>query len=238
MEQLHTRPGLNGTALKRIACVSMLLDHLGASLLEAGVFRQGVVLGSSLIALDTGLRWAGRLAFPLYCFLLVEGFLHTHSIKRYAGRMLLFAFFSETPFDLAFFRTAFYWQHQNVYWTLTLGIAALALIRRFEQDGVPSMSSLLGAAGLALLAELLCADYGASGVLLIVFLYLTRQDRLRQCLVGGALVAYELPAPLAFIPVWFYNGQRGRCSKLQQWIFYWFYPVHLILLALATNLLF
>lgn len=238
MEQLHTRPSLNGTTLKRIACASMLLDHLGASLLEAGLFRQGVVLGSSLLTLDTVLRWAGRLAFPLYCFLLVEGFLHTHSVKHYAGRTLLFAFISEIPFDLAFFRTPFYWQHQNVYWTLTLGIAALALIRRFEHDGVPTMSSLLGATLLALVAELLCADYGASGVLLIVFLYLTRQERSRQCLVGIALVAYELPAPLAFIPVWFYNGQRGRCGKLQQWFFYWFYPAHLILLALVTNLLF
>lgn len=238
MEHLHTQRPLSGTALKRIACISMLLDHLGASLLEVGVFRQGVSLDSPLFALDTILRWAGRLAFPLYCFLLVEGFLHTHSVKRYAGRLLVFAFLSEIPFDLAFFRTTFYWQHQNVYWTLALGIAALELIRRQEQDGIASLPSLAEAAGLAMLAELLHTDYGASGVLLIVFLYLTRQDRSQQCLVGAALVAYELPAPLAFVPVWFYNGQRGRCSKLQQWIFYWFYPVHLAILALATNLLF
>ena len=89
------RPALSGTALKRLALCSMLLDHLGASCLEAGGFSRPGPISEPLLTLDVCLRWAGRLAFPLYCFLLVEGFLHTHSLRQYAGRMLAFALVSE-----------------------------------------------------------------------------------------------------------------------------------------------
>ena len=85
---------LSGTALKRIACLSMLLDHIGASLLENGLFKQGAFWPGD-VQLDGVLRLVGRLAFPIYCFLLVEGFLHTHDLKKYALRMLGFALISE-----------------------------------------------------------------------------------------------------------------------------------------------
>lgn len=229
-----TRPAFSGTDLKWLALVSMLLDHLGASCLEAGVFARLGQLPQPLLLLDVCLRWAGRFAFPLYCFLLVEGFLHTHSLRRYAGRMLAFAVLSEIPFDLAFFRTPFYWDHQNVYWTLFLGLAALACLQRF---GWRSLPGLLGTVALAALAELLRTDYGALGVLLIAGLFLLRNTRWQQCLFGAVTVSYELPAPLAFLPVYYYNGQRGRCSRPAQWAFYIFYPTHLALLAAVTNLL-
>ena len=82
-----------------------------------------------------------------------------------------------------------------------------------------------------------CTDYHAIGVIIICALYLTRADRKRQCLVGALLFLFELTAPLAFVLVWFYNGQRGACSPLQKKAFYWFYPVHLLVLAGITNLL-
>lgn len=234
MAQLSTRPAFSGVTLKRIACASMFLDHLGASLLEAGALLNAPVPDARLLQLDFILRRCGRIAFPIYCFLLVEGFLHTHDVARYAQRLVLFALLSEIPFDLAFFRTAFYPGHQNVYWTLALGIAALCWLRRHEQDGTVSFSGLLGCVFLAVLAELLRTDYGAVGVLLIATLYLRREDRLWQCLFGGVITAYELPAPLAFAAVYCYNGERGHCGKVQQWVFYWFYPVHLALLAGAV----
>lgn len=238
MVQLSTRPAFSGVTLKRIACISMFLDHLGASLLEAGALLNAPVPDARLLQLDFVLRRFGRIAFPIYCFLLVEGFLHTHDVSRYAQRLVLFALLSEIPFDLAFFRTAFYPGHQNVYWTLALGIAALCWLRRNEQDGTVSFSGLLGCVFLAVLAECLHTDYGAIGVLLIGFLYLLRRDRAAQCFAGGLLVSYELPAPLAFAATYFYNGERGRCGKVQQWVFYWFYPVHLAVLAAAVYILF
>ena len=213
MTTLSQRRTFSGTALKTIACITMLVDHIGASCIEAGILTPGLDAGTlsqdtlsayPLYRLDMVLRFTGRLAFPLFCFLLVEGFVHTHNVKGYLGRLVLFGLLSEVPFDLAFFRTPFDPSAQNVYWTLALAANT---------------------------------DYSAIGVLIICALYLTRADRKRQCLVGAVLFLFELTAPLAFVLVWFYNGQRGACSPLQKKAFYWFYPVHLALLACITNLL-
>ena len=184
------------------------------------------------------LRYIGRLAFPIFCFLAVEGFLHTHDVKKYVRRLLLFGLLSEVPYDLAFFRTPFAPQHQNVYWTLALGVLAMAGLKRFEKEnGLPGWQGLMWAGGCAALALAVNTDYHAIGVLIICTLYLTRADRKRQCLAGALLFLFELTAPLAFVLVWFYNGQRGACSLLQKKAFYWFYPVHLLVLAGITNLM-
>ena len=228
-----TRFGFSGTTLKYIACGTMLLDHIGASCIESR-YSYYTAAPSALVTLDLVLRLIGRLAFPIFCFLLVEGFLHTHSLRQYAGRMLAFALVSELPFDLAFFHTPFYPGHQNVYWTLFFGLCALGCLRHCGERSAPGIFSALA---LAVLAELLRTDYGAIGVLLIVALYITRASRPLQCLFGAVAVCYELPAPLAFLPVSLYNGQRGRCSRAEQWAFYLFYPTHLALLAAVTNLL-
>ena len=238
MSQPGSSSGLSGTALKRIACISMLIDHIAASCLDAGVFLHAAAVSQQAMTVYTVMRCIGRLAFPIYCFLLVEGFLHTHSVRSYAGRLAVFGLVSELPFDLAFYRTPFYWQHQNVYWTLALGVLALACIRRTEVDGHGrTAAGTLGALGCAVLAEVLRTDYGAIGVALIVALYLMRRSRPAQCLTGAVVVSYELPAPMAFVPVWFYNGQRGRCSSAEKWAYYLFYPVHLAVLAMVTNII-
>ena len=213
MTALSPRRTFSGTALKTIACITMLVDHIGASCIEAGILTPGLDAGTlsqdtlsayPLYRLDMVLRFTGRLAFPLFCFLLVEGFVHTHNVKGYLGRLVLFGILSEVPFDLAFFRTPFDPSAQNVYWTLALAANT---------------------------------DYNAIGVIIICALYLTRTNRKRQCLAGALLFMFELTAPLAFVLVWFYNGQRGACSPLQKKAFYWFYPVHLLVLAGITNLL-
>ena len=213
MTALSPRRTFSGTALKTIACITMLVDHIGASCIEAGILTPGLDAGTlsqdtlsayPLYRLDMVLRFTGRLAFPLFCFLLVEGFVHTHNVKGYLGRLVLFGILSEVPFDLAFFRTPFDPSAQNVYWTLALAART---------------------------------DYNASGVIIICALYLTRTNRKWQCLAGALLFMFELTAPLAFVLVWFYNGQRGACSPLQKKAFYWFYPVHLLVLAGITNLL-
>ena len=237
----------SGTALKTIACITMLVDHIGASCIEAGLLlpelERGEVSGGawdqlSLFQLDRVLRFTGRLAFPIFCFLLVEGFVHTRDVKKYVRRLFLFAFISEVPFDLAFFCTPFALDHQNVYWTLALGVLAMAGLKRFEKEnGLPGWQGLVWAGGCAVLALAANTDYHAIGVLIICTLYLTRADRKRQCLAGAVLFLFELTAPLAFVLVWFYNGQRGACSPLQKKAFYWFYPVHLLVLAGITNLM-
>ena len=226
------RYGLSAAALKCLAALFMLVDHIGM------VFPT-MLTELGLPTWADGLpRLIGRLAFPIFCFLAVEGFLHTHNVKGYLGRLLLFGLLSEVPFDLAFFRTPFAPQHQNVYWTLALGVLAMAGLKRFEKEnGLPGWQGLVWAGGCAALALAANTDYHAIGVLIICTLYLTRADRKRQCLAGALLFLFELTAPLAFVLVWFYNGQRGACSPLQKKAFYWFYPVHLLVLAGITNLM-
>ena len=245
MTALSPRRGFSGTALKTIACITMLVDHIGASCIEAGILTPGLASGTlsqdtlsayPLYRLDMVLRFTGRLAFPIFCFLAVEGFLHTHDVKKYVRQLLLFGLVSEVPFDLAFFRIPFAPQHQNVYWTLALGVLAMAGLKRFEKpDGSASWHGLLCVGACALTAFLASTDYHAIGVLIICALYMARADRKRQCILGAVLFAFELTAPLAFVLVWFYNGQRGACSPLQKKAFYWFYPVHLLVLAMVTN---
>ncbi len=91
MTALSTRRSFSGTALKTIACITMLVDHIGASCIEAGILTPGLDAGTlsqdalsayPLYRLDMVLRFTGRLAFPLFCFLLVEGFVHTHNVKK------------------------------------------------------------------------------------------------------------------------------------------------------------
>ena len=106
-----------------------------------------------------------------------------------------------------------------------------------KENGLPGWQGLVWAGGCAALALAANTDYDASGVIIICALYLTRTNRKWQCLAGALLFMFELTAPLAFVLVWFYNGQRGTCSPLQKKAFYWFYPVHLALLACITNLL-
>ena len=133
MTALSPRCRFSGTALKTIACITMLVDHIGASCIEAGLLlpelETGEVSGGawdqlSLFQLDRVLRFTGRLAFPIFCFLLVEGFVHTHDFRKYALRMLGFALLSEFPFDWAFF-SGVWWGHQNVYFTLLLGLSLI-----------------------------------------------------------------------------------------------------------------
>ena len=240
MTDTHTasdRVGYSGTALKLTACITMLVDHIGASCIESTyttLNRAPLMLAT----LDRTMRLIGRLAFPIYCFLLVEGFLHTHDVRRYFQRLLLFGLLSEIPFDLAFYRTPFYWDHQNVYWTLALGVLAMAALQKFQkEEGKVSWQGWLAALGCVIIAELAATDYGAIGVALILALYLTRKSRKQQCIVGAVMMLYELTAPLAFLLVWYYNGERGYCPKWMQRAFYLFYPVHLALLAAITNLL-
>ena len=155
MTALSPRRTFSGTALKTIACITMLVDHIGASCIEAGILTPGLDAGTlsqntlsayPLYRLDMVLRFTGRLAFPLFCFLLVEGFVHTHNVKGYLGRLVLFGLLSEVPFDLAFFRTPFFPGAQNVYWTLALGVLAMAGLKHFEKEnGLPGWQGFVWA---------------------------------------------------------------------------------------------
>ncbi len=247
-ERQTIKAGLTGNTLKFIAIVTMLIDHIGAALIEAGVLSSnnidkmmailGTERGMKWYLADMVLRFIGRLAFPIFCFLLVEGFTHTRNEVKYAGNLFLFAFISEVPFDLAFFDRLFFPGAQNVYFTLFLGVAMMCFLKRY--DGNPALQGIAVAAACGL-AYLLKSDYSYMGILMIASIYLLRNRRTTQLVLAGILAAAESltlfgAAALALVPIARYNGERGKLRL--KYLFYWFYPVHIMALYLLRCLLF
>ncbi len=241
--------GLTGSTLKWIALITMFIDHIGAVLLENGLLpllNDSVLVGSSLAfrpdsfrtwyMADYVLRMIGRLAFPIYCFLLVEGFYYTKNVLKYIFRLGAFALISEIPFNLAH-GSLRYDAMQNVYFTLAIGLLTLWCMQLIDTRLSKYVWLKIPAALLGmLLAEFLRTDYSSFGVLLIILLYLLRENRLRQSIAGAIATVWETTAPLAFVLTYFYNGKRGR--QLPKYFFYVFYPAHLLLLAGIRAVLF
>lgn len=243
--------GLDGSTLKLIAILTMLIDHVAAAFLARLIITGGVtesmvqqmpVLawardGALLYQVYTLMRKIGRIAFPIFCFLLSEGFWHTKNRRKYALRLGLFVLVSEIPFDLAFSGKALEFGYQNVFCTLFLGLLCMMLCYEIEQKYPinPNRYKVLQVVTTLFfmgIAEVLRTDYGASGIMCIMVLYFFRFNRMQQLLAGAISFLWELPAPAAFLPIACYNGKRGWNMK---YFFYLFYPVHLLLIYLMCQ---
>jgi len=234
---------LNGTWLKSLAMFLMLLDH-----------------ACWTVAFDH--QWmtcAGRLAIPLFAFLIAEGYRHTSSFKRYFRRMLLFALVSEIPFNLMTGGALINPFHQNVMFTFCLALLLLRSVDKawsrnwWEGLLVAVFGGCVGY-GLGFLAFV---DYYGYGVITVLVFWLAGKipfgwalelaalAYINLELIGGMSYVLEfwgreiwVPqqafALLALIPIWLYNGQRGPGGKKFQYFGYAFYPVHILILALLA----
>ena len=221
--RLQTK-GLSQEELKLIACVSMLIDHIGA------VFFPGMDI----------FRIIGRIAFPIYCFLLVEGAHYTRDPKKYALRLLIGAVLSEIPFDLAF-SGRINPESCSVMVTLLLGYGAIIAIKH-----VSGLWKGLVILPFFLLAEILGTDYGGNGITIIAWMAIVREmEHSKLWRIAGLVVllwfGYAIPigpvrVPIelfglaALIPIHFYRGEKRTGSAAVKWSFYLFYPVHLMIL--------
>ena len=208
---------MTGFQLNLLAMLAMTADHIGA------VFFPEIPL----------LRWIGRLAMPVLCFFIGEGLRHTRSPRRYLLRLTGFALLSELPFDLAFYG-GIEWGHQNVYFTLALGLLALWAIQSRGMEG------WLLALTAALAAELLGCDYGMYGVLLILLLDRFHSARSEQLAAAALLnlaffgLQTQTLSLIALPLLWLYNGKRGRDDRR---LFYLYYPAHLCVLGILRFVL-
>lgn len=223
------KKGISQEGLKIIACVTMLLDHTGATILPS-----------------MGLRIIGRLAFPIYCFLLAEGVAHTRNPKRYGLRLFIGALLAEIPFDLLFFGRLTL-EHQSVMVTLLLGFLMAVWYKKRGKMLLPFAVCFFA-------AELLGTDYSGFGVALIALFVLSRgkpRAFLIQ-LVGMALImllmgsyvlsfgAVRIPIQVFALPamilIYFYSGEKSTGNVWIQRAFYLFYPVHLTVLLIVTKM--
>ena len=213
--------GLSGFDLKCIAVFSMLVDHMGAYLYPS----------------QTWMRYVGRLAFPIFGFLIVEGFLHTRNVKKYMGRLLLFALISEIPYDLVRYNTLVYRDRQNIFFTLLLALICICAMHTFQERIEPTGAVLLAVGALA--HYVVKPEYGIGGIAMILCFYLFRTLKAEMFLSVAAIniCCYgniQQAGVLALVPIWFYNGTRGPSAK---YFFYLFYPVHLLALYLIRRYL-
>ncbi|MDE6203887.1 MAG: conjugal transfer protein TraX [Lachnospiraceae bacterium] len=250
---MHGKVGISGSGLKILAVFFMLTDHIAAVLLshilaQNGIFylgdttfsymseltRDGVA-GWIYVCYQIMRRIVGRWAFPIYCFLLVEGFGKTKNRRKYAGRLLVFALVSEVPFDLAFAGQVINRNHQNVFFTLLSGFLMIWAMEEIGKRCRTVLAKWTGGAAVflaaAFLAEWTYCDYGANGIIAIALLFLFRKKKAEQIIAGCIAFLWETMAPLAFLFIFFYNGKRGIRLK---YFFYIFYPAHLLVLYLIT----
>ena len=223
----------NANQLKLLAILAMTFDHF--------------LFLNPQWAANSVLRMPGRLAAPIMCFFIAEGFLHTSNLHRYMGRLFLFALIAHVPYCLYFGYTPFQGTpYTSVLWSLLLGLVALAALKR---ESWPVSARLLPLPICCLLAY--TADWNYIAVLLVLVFGVFREDPMKRSLAHGAVgvlyvlqaMAYHLnPLPrlgiFLSIPVLLlYNGNLGKKSKVLQHAFYWYYPVHLLFLYLLHQFL-
>ena len=217
---------ISGSALKVIAVMTMIIDHIGAHLINREIVL--LQIGGYELTLYRAMRDVGRLAFPIFCFLLIEGFLHTRNRKRYGISLFIFALVSEIPWNLEHTGTIFF-KEQNVFFTLLLGYLGMCAIEYFKTRPIIQFLSLLG---LAILSVVLKTDYSISGYCFIILLYMLREHEVMRIFTTSLLSNYRFVL-LAFFLISMYNGKRGFIKgKFLKYAFYAIYPLHIFIIYL------
>lgn len=229
-------------SLHIMAMLFMLCDHLWGTIVPG----------------NDWLTCIGRLAFPIFAFMIVEGYFHTRNLKEYVCRLLLFAVLSEIPFNLAMGSRIFYPIHQNVLWSFLIAIGLIHWNEKAKEKQIWKRI-LVGIASVCIgyvVGLITFVDFYHAGILMVLVFYFFKNKKwwcyLGQlvCLwyinfemLGGLsyevnifgqthFVARQGIALLALIPIWLYKGKQGYHSKMLQYIFYTFYPLHLLILGI------
>lgn len=236
-------PHIDVTAatLKWYGCITMLFYAISMSVIQNGMLhvsrfsngelRQMWTANTDLMVLSS---WAavfqllGGLAVPVFAFLLVEGFLHTKSFRRYLLRMLLFALVSEVPFDFAMDGKLLDWTQQNMLFTLVVGLIMLYGMKTFSASRV---AQVLIAIAAVFWCALMKTQFGLCMILLAAVYYLLR-DQKAKLWVGGVISLMYVTGPVSVFLLKRYNGQLG--DRPNKYLFYCLYPLSLLILGVIT----
>ena len=228
---------MSAFTLKLLALVTMMIDHIGAVFFPQYIW----------------LRYIGRLSFPIYAFLIAEGFVHTRSRLKYFLRLLIFGIISELPYNYLFYGNIFHPESQNIMFELALGIPVLFCAEKIRDK---KYLFILPCAALVLMSEYFGFSYGVYGIFLMLMAYISRSKGaglqglysagttiifngtvdMSIPFIGGRLNILDFNsvqclAVLAAVPIMLYNGKKGKYSL--KWFFYVIYPAHILLLILV-----
>lgn len=227
---------LSNFDLKLVAIITMTIDHIG------------VVFGTPFYNF---LRAVGRLSFPIFAFLLTEGYVHTKSFSKYFFRLLVLALISEVIYDYVFYDSFIYLEANNIFFTLALGLLTLwlldksrTLVKKYFKEKIDltiilPITYLLIIVVMGLIAEFLNFSYGMLGILVISFFYLFKKNfpltvlsvSLSTLILGDTMQYFSL---LSLILIYFYNKKLGKKCKV---FFYLYYPLHILVLGVIRMLI-
>ena len=230
---------MSSFALHIIAMIFMLCDHMWATILDY-----------------EWLTCIGRIAFPIFAFLITEGYIHTSNINKYIKRMVIFAIITEIPFNLMVSASPIYPFHQNVLWTFVISLLTLKYLNFDNTKNI--FKSILIIILAIIIATVTMCDYFGAGVMMVVGFYIFRKSKLLQLLmmiyvnmillqgysypIDIAGYTYYFPqqgfALLSLIFIWLYNGKQGYHAKWFKIFCYAFYPLHMLILYILTIVLF
>lgn len=206
---------LDTFTLKMIAIVSMLIDHVGFVF-----FPEEMIF-----------RIIGRISFPIFAYVLSEGFVYTRDVKKYLLRLGIFALLSEVPYDLAIMGSVLELSQQNVFFTLFIAVLMLYVMSKMKN----MMLQYVVVIAAVLLCQFLHTDYSNIGVLMVFIFYVFRNRKIEKLLIAGLTLlgltsGLQLYALLALPFIALHNGEQGPKLKT---FFYLFYPAHLFILYLV-----
>ena len=222
---------LSGAGLKLIAIISMLADHVNKALIYPYLESNHGFLAFISDVFDI----IGRIAFPLFCFMLVEGYFKTRNRKKYLLNLLLFGVISEVPFDMFTTASFFNMNWNNVMFTLALVLVTVWIIDTLKEKmqkrpkALWYLVSILIVLVMCIVSMSLSLDYEHHAILIGYFFYLFHDMPVFAIPFGYASMFKEPWALLGFGLTLTYNGERGKQHKM---LYYWFYPVHLLILGL------
>lgn len=250
---INNRKWINQLHLKIFALIFMTIDHVSACLLTRILIADGMLNASpipydwyiehiQLLTTMKVMRHIGRLAFPLFCYFLVEGFTKTSDLRKYSINLTIFALITEVPFDLAFNGNFVDWSYQSVYITLLIGLWGMLGLHIVEEkitdytlQDIARVGVFIIAFGLGALSK---SDYNAMGVLVILVMYTLRQYPVLSFIAGVCVLSFskssEAYAFIDVILIALYNHQRGHISKKGKYFFYAYYPAHLLIIWLIA----
>lgn len=220
--------------LKIIACISMILDHVKYAIPSTRCFAT---------------IYLGRLAFPIFAFLISEGFFYTHDRLKYMFRILIFAIISQIPFYFFLNNLVLHSKVEfNVLFTFEFALIGLYSLEYFKKAEMNKILKFLIVTivmvSILNLSYVLHTDYGWYGIALVWIFYIFREKKLLYTFSFVVLnilyylyLGLEFNAPKEFLPITFslsslifillYNGKEGKKLK---YFFYVFYPLHFIIL--------